>query len=137
MSQHIVLIFEKLDHLARMRSYLIYFISQAAALLSISKWQALRPDRCNTLAAFSICFSKYQEHMGKTMKAVAIEPKNPAEPFTAVLLCLQKPGCFSSVERCKALRELSSAENYKYEDNLAMLHEFFKQIIQAAPQPLT
>ena len=82
MSEHIALIFKKLDHLARMRDYLRYSISQAAALLPISDWQALQPDQHETLAAFRIRFSEYQEHMGKTMKAVAIEEEKPAKPRT-------------------------------------------------------
>ena len=136
MSEHIALIFKKLDHLARMRDYLRYSISQAAALLPISDWQALQPDQHETLAAFRIRFSEYQEHMGKTMKAVAIEEEKPAEPFTAVLLYMEKLGCIESVERWKDIRELRNAVNRDYEDDPATLHEFFEQLIQAAPELL-
>ena len=136
MSEHIALIFKKLDHLARMREYLRYSISQAAALLPISDWQALQPDQHETLAAFRIRFSEYQEHMGKTMKAVAIEEEKPAEPFTAVLLYMEKLGCIASVERWKDIRELRNAVNHDYEDDPATLHEFFEQMIQAAPELL-
>lgn len=136
MSEHIALIFKKLDHLARMREYLRYSITQAAALLPISDWQALQPDQHETLAAFRIRFSEYQEHMGKTMKAVAIEEEKPAEPFTAVLLYMEKLGCIASVERWKDIRELRNAVNHDYEDDPATLHEFFEQMIQAAPELL-
>lgn len=137
MSEHIALIFKKLDHLARMREYLNYSIAQAAALLPITDWQALQPDQHETLAAFRIRFSEYQEHMGKTMKAVAIEEEKPAEPFTAVLLYMEKLGCIASVERWKDIRELRNAVNHEYEDDPATLHEFFDQMIQAAPELLT
>jgi hypothetical protein len=136
-SEHIALIFKKLDHLARMREYLNYSIAQAAALLPITDWQALQPDQHETLAAFRIRFSEYQEHMGKTMKAVAIEEEKPAEPFTAVLLYMEKLGCIASVERWKDIRELRNAVNHEYEDDPATLHEFFDQMIQAAPELLT
>lgn len=54
MSEHIALIWKKLDHLARMREYLRYSISQVDALLPISDWHALQPDQHETLAAFRI-----------------------------------------------------------------------------------
>ena len=136
MSEHIALIWKKLDHLARMREYLHYSISQATALLPISDWQALQPDQHETLAAFRIRFSEYQEHMGKTMKAVAVEEEKPSEPFTSVLLYMEKLGCIASVERWKDIRELRNAVNHAYEDDPAMLHEFFEQMILAAPELL-
>jgi hypothetical protein len=135
-SEHIALIWKKLDHLARMREYLRYSISQVDALLPISDWKALQPDQHETLAAFRIRFSEYQEHMGKTMKAVAVEEEKPSEPFTAVLLYMEKLGCIGSVERWKDIRELRNAVNHEYEDDPAVLHEFFEQMIQSAPELL-
>lgn len=79
MSEHIALIWKKLDHLARMREYLRYSTAQVTALLPISDWQALQADQHETLAAFRIRFSEYQEHMGKTMKAVAVEEEKASE----------------------------------------------------------
>lgn len=136
MSEHIALIWKKLDHLARMREYLRYSISQVDALLPIGDWHALQPDQHETLAAFRIRFSEYQEHMGKTMKAVAVEEEKPSEPFTAVLLCMEKLGCIDSVDRWKDIRELRNAVNHENEDDPAVLHEFFDQMIQAAPELL-
>jgi hypothetical protein len=135
-SEHIALIWKKLDHLARMRDYLSYSIDQVAVLLPIQNWQALQPDQHETLAAFRIRFSEYQEHMGKTMKAVAVEEEKPSEPFTAVLLYMEKLGCIDSVDRWKDIRELRNAVNHEYEDDPAVLHEFFEQMIQAAPELL-
>ncbi len=136
MSEHVVLIWKKLDHLVRMRDYLSYSIAQVEALLPIQNWQALQPDQHETLAAFRIRFSEYQEHMGKTMKAVAVEEEKPSEPFTAVLLYMEKLGCIDSVDRWKDIRELRNAANHEYEDDPAVLHEFFEQMIQTAPELL-
>lgn len=136
MSEHVALIWKKLDHLVRMRDYLSYSIAQVEALLPIQNWQALQPDQHETLAAFRIRFSEYQEHMGKTMKAVAVEEEKPSEPFTAVLLYMEKLGCIDSVDRWKDIRELRNAVNHEYEDDPAVLHEFFEQMIQAAPELL-
>jgi hypothetical protein len=135
-SEHVALIWKKLDHLARMRDYLSYSIAQVEALLPIQNWQALQPDQHETLAAFRIRFSEYQEHIGKTMKAVAVDEEKPSEPFTAVLLYMEKLGCIDSVDRWKDIRELSNAVNHEYEDDPAVLHEFFDQMIQAAPELL-
>ena len=136
MSEHIALIWKKLDHLARMREYLRYSIAQVTALLPISDWRALQADQHETLAAFRIRFSEYQEHMGKTMKAVAVEEEKASEPFTAVLLYMEKLGCIESVNRWKEICELRNAVNHEYEENPSELHEFFSQMIQAAPELL-
>jgi hypothetical protein len=135
-SEHIVLIRKKLDHLARMRDYLRYSIGQVQALLPIADWQALQPDQHETLAAFRIRFSEYQEHMGKTMKAISVEEEKPSEPFTAVLLYMEKLGCIDSVDRWKDIRELRNAVNHEYEDDPSVLHEFFAQMVQASPELL-
>jgi hypothetical protein len=132
-NEHIALIWKKLDHLERMREYLLYSIEQVTALLPIQDWQALQPDQHETLAAFRIRFSEYQEHMGKTMKAVAVEEEKPSEPFTAVLLYMEKLGCIDSVDLWKAIRELRNAVNHEYEDDSAVLHEFFQQMILSSP----
>ena len=136
MSEHTTLIWKKLDHLQRMRDYLNYSTQQVSALLPITNWQMLQPDQHETLAAFRIRFSEYQEHMGKTMKAIAVEEEKPAEPFTAVLLYMEKLGCIASVDRWKDIRELRNAVNHEYEDDPAVLHEFFEQMTQAVPELL-
>jgi hypothetical protein len=136
MSEHIALIRKKLEHLARMREYLRYSIGQVQTLLPITDWQALQPDQHETLAAFRIRFSEYQEHMGKTMKAIAVEEEKPSEPFTAVLLYMEKLGCIDSVDRWKDIRELRNAVNHEYEDDPSVLHEFFAQMVQSAPELL-
>ncbi len=137
MSEHVTLIWKKLDHLQRMRDYLKYSTQQVSALLPITNWQMLQPDQHETLAAFRIRFSEYQEHMGKTIKAIAVEEEKPAEPFTAVLLYMEKLGCIASVDRWKDIRELRKAVNHEYEDDPAVLHEFFEQMTQAVPELLS
>ena len=83
MSEHIALIWKKLDHLARMREYLEYSVAQTQKLLPVQDWTQLQPDQHESLAAFRVRFSEFQEHMGKTMKAVALEEEKPSEPFTS------------------------------------------------------
>jgi len=136
MTDHVALIWKKVDHLARMRRYLQYSIGQVECLLPIADWRALQQDQHEALAAFRIRFSEFQEHMGKTMKAIAREEEKPSEPFTAVLLFMEKLGCIDSVESWKAIRELRNAVNHEYEDDPLVLHEFFEQMVLSAPDLL-
>lgn len=134
MSEHIDLIWKKLDHLARMREYLHYSHTQVRQLLPLTDWSLLLPDQHESLAAFRIRFSEYQEHIGKTMKAVAVEEEKPSEPFTAVLLYMEKLGCLDSVERWKDIRELRNAVNHEYEDDPRILHDFFAAMLASTSE---
>ncbi len=42
---------------------------------------------------------------------IALEEEKPSEPFTAVLLYMEKLGCLDSVDRWKEIRELRNAVN--------------------------
>lgn len=136
MSQHIALLWKKLEHLARMREYLLYSIDQMSRLLPLPDWSCLQPDQHESLAAFRVRFSEFQEHMGKTMKAVALEEEKPSEPFTAVLLYMEKLGCLDSADRWKEIRELRNAVNHDYEDDPQALHAFFEAMLASAPELL-
>lgn len=136
MNEHQTLIWKKLDHLARMREYLAYSLSQIGKLLPVQDWSCLQPDQHESLAAFRVRFSEFQEHMGKTMKAVALEEEKLSEPFTAVLLYMEKLGCLDSVERWKEIRELRNAVNHEYEEDPQTLHEFFEAMLERAPELL-
>ena len=73
MTEQINLIRIKLDHLSRMREYLQYSLSQVEPVLLLKDWAGLSPDQHESLAAFRVRFSEFQEHLGKTMRPVAIE----------------------------------------------------------------
>jgi uncharacterized protein with HEPN domain len=49
---------------------------------------------------------------------------------------MEKLGCIESVGRWKEIRELRNAVNHEYEDDLSLLHEFFEQMMYAAPELL-
>jgi len=136
MSEHQALSWKKLDHLGRMREYLLYSLAQIEKLMPVQEWACLQPDQHESLAAFRVRFSEFQEHMGKTMKAVALEEEKPSEPFTAVLLYMEKLGCLDSVDRWKEIRELRNAVNHEYEDNPQTLHAFFEAMLGSAPELL-
>jgi hypothetical protein len=131
MSEHLRLIARKLEHLQRMRTYLEYSLGQTIPLMPIKAWAALTPENHETLAAFRVRFSEFQEQLGKTMRAVAIEEEQRHEPFTAVLLYMEKLGVIGSAQHWKEIRELRNAVNREYEENPERLSAFFKELTQA------
>lgn len=136
MNDHVALIWKKLDHLGRMRGYLLYSIEQVQAFLPVQEWQSLTPGQHESLAALRVRFSEFQEHIGKTMKAIAQEEEKPVEPFTAVLLYMEKLGCIDSAQRWKEIRELRNAVNHEYEDDSVMLQQFFVALLANTPELL-
>lgn len=137
MSDHILLIWKKLEHLVRMRGYLNYSLKQTSLLVPIHTWTNLTPENHETLAAFRVRFSEFQEHLGKAMRAIAIEEEQKTEPYTAMLLYMEKLQIIESAEKWKEIRELRNAVNHEYEENSAKLAEFFMELTQATPQLFT
>jgi uncharacterized protein YutE (UPF0331/DUF86 family) len=133
MSEHVALIRKKIDHLNRMQSYLAYSLAQTLPLIPIVDWLALTPDQHETLAAFRVRFSEFQEQLGKAMRAIAREEEQNIEPFSSVLLYMEKLGILDSVEQWKLLRELRNAVNHEYEENSERLSEFFQELVQSTP----
>jgi hypothetical protein len=133
MNEHIQLIEKKLDHLTRMQTYLAYSLDQVRRVVPIQAWENLTAENHETLAALRVRFSEYQEHLRKAMRAIAIEEEQKTEPFTAVLLYMEKLGVIDSVKSWKELRELRNAVNHEYEENPQRLSEFFLERVQATP----
>ena len=84
MTEHLHLIARQFAHLQRMREYLAYSTQRAQQILPITNWRTLSPEQHETLAAFRVRFSEFQEPLGKAMRAVAIEEEIEAERFGAV-----------------------------------------------------
>ena len=133
---HLHLIWKKLDHLVRMRTYLTYSLAHTTTLVPISSWESLTPENHETLAAFRIRFSEFQEHMGKLMRAIAIEEEQTTEPYSAILLYMEKLRIIDKVERWKEIRELRNAINHEYEENVERLTAFFTELTRAVPELL-
>ena len=73
-----------------MREYLAYSLGQVQKVLLLKDWKALRPEQHETMAAFRVRFCEFQEHLGKTMRAVAIEEEQDVERFGAVLTFMER-----------------------------------------------
>ncbi len=136
MTDHLALLRKKLDHLERMREYLLYSLEQVRTIVAVSDWTHLGPEQHESLAAYRVRFSEFQEHIGKAMKAIAVEEEKPSEPFTAVLLYMEKIGCLESVDQWKEIRELRNAVNHEYEDDPAALRTFFSCMLDRSPDLL-
>lgn len=101
MTEHLRLIARQLAHLQRMREYLAYSTQRAQRILPVTNWRTLNAEQHETLAAFRVRFSEYQEHLSKAMRAVAIEEEVEAERFGSVLAFMEKLGVLESAERWK------------------------------------
>ena len=133
MTDRLQLLQRRLDQLGRMRGYLQYSLQQVKLLLPITDWKALTAENHQALAAFRVRFSEFQEHVGKAMRAVAIEEEQDVEPFTGVLLYMEKLQVIDSAEAWKQLRALRNAINHEYEENPVRLEEFFQIVAESIP----
>ena len=83
---------------------------------------------------FSRTFQDFQEHLGKTMQAVAREEEVEIERVGSVLAFMEKIGVMESADRWKIIREIRNAISHEYEEDAARLTEFFTEMINAAPE---
>jgi hypothetical protein len=133
MTENLQIIQTKLVYLERMEAFLRYSLSQVAKILPAQDWTLLTPDQHESLAAFRVRFSEFQEHIGKTMRAVAIEEEQDVERFGAVLAFMERLKVLDTAEHWKAIRELRNAVNHDYADDSIRLAEFFDLLMVESP----
>lgn len=133
MTAHRQPVLKKIEHLERMAGYLQWSLDQVRAFIPIRDWAMLTAEQHESLAAFRIRFSEFQEHLGKSMRAIAIEEEENREPCGAVLAFMEKLGILDSTAHWKLMRELRNAVNHEYEDNPARLSEFFRLLVEETP----
>ena len=134
MTEHLHLIARQLNHLQRMRHYLEHSYRRCDEIFPVTNWQEMSMEQHEMLAAFRVRFSEFQEHMGKTMRAVAIEEEVDAERFGSVLAFMEKLGVLDSVERWKMIREIRNSVNREYEEDAVRITEFFSEMFSAMPE---
>ena len=133
MTEHLQLIARQLDHLQRMQTYLAHSFERCKNIFPVTNWQNLSMQQHEMLAAFRVRFSEFQEHLGKTMRAVAIEEEVDVERFGTVLAFMEKLGVLESVEQWKIIREIRNAVNHEYEEDAERLTQFFTEMIKSTP----
>jgi hypothetical protein len=136
MTEHLRLIARQLNQLQHMRQYLVHFFDRCSEIFPVTNWQVMSMDQHEMLAAFRVRFSEFQEHLGKTMRAVAIEEEVNAERFGSVLAFMEKLGVLESVERWKMIREIRNSVNHEYEEDGGRLTQFFSEMFKATPELL-
>lgn len=136
MTDHIHLIAKQLTHIQRMREYLSYSTERIQKILPIADWQTVSFEQHEILAAFRVRFSEFQEHLGKTLRAIAIEEEVDVERFGSVLAFMEKLKVIDSSDRWKLIRELRNAVNHEYEENNDRLIQFFTELVKAVPELL-
>jgi len=134
MTKHIQLIARQLMYLQRLREYLSYSSERIQNIVPIANWQSLGLQQHEILAAFRIRFSEFQEHLGKIMRAIAIEENIDVERFGSVLAFMEKLNIIESSDRWKLIRELRNDINHEYEEDSSRLTEFFAEIVKATPE---
>ena len=90
MTEQLKLILLKLEHLSRMRGYLEYSLSQVEPILLLKDWAGLNPEQHESLAAFRVRFSEFQEHLRKAMRSVAVEEEQEVDRFGTVLAFFER-----------------------------------------------
>ncbi|AKU11278.1 hypothetical protein AzCIB_1373 [Azoarcus sp. CIB] len=136
MSENLNILHKKLDHLSRMRSDVQHSLGKLSGPLTTIKQAgvaALTPDERETLSAFTTRFATYQEHMGKTMKSIAIEEESATSPFGTILALMEKLGILDSQERWSDIRGLRNSVNHEYEDDADELHQILSNMADSAP----
>lgn len=134
MTDHLRLIARQLAKLQRMREYLAHSFERCSDIFPVMDWQAMSMEQHEMLAAYRVRFSEFQEHLGKTMRAVAIEEEVDVERFGSVLALMEKLDVLESADRWKMIREIRNAVNHEYEEDAGRLSQFFTEMFKATPE---
>ena len=134
MTENLHLMARQLNHLQRMRQYLEHSYERCNGVFPVTNWQEMSMEQHEILAAFRVRFSEFQEHLGKAMRAVAIEEEVDSERFGSVLAFMEKLGVLESVDRWKIIREIRHSVNHEYEEDVVRLTQFFSAMFKATPE---
>lgn len=133
MTPSLELLAKKLLHLQRMSEYLRYSLEKVQSLGAWDDTMSLTPGQHESLAAFRVRFSEFQEQLGKAMRAIAMEEEQDVDRFGAVLAYMERLEILDSAEHWKLIRELRNAVNHEYEENAERLSAFFVQLVEETP----
>lgn len=112
------IIARKLVQLERMGGYLAYSDKRMRAAGVVDKdMGALSDVNAEILAAFRARFSEHQEHIGKLLKAIALEEGVAIIGMSDVLSFAEKAGIVESELDWKEPRDIRNAINHEYEES--------------------
>jgi hypothetical protein len=113
---------QRLRDLDKMRRYLNYSAQRMRqAEVAARKPSMLTNAEAEILAAFRVRFAEYQEHLGKLLKAIAIEEGIALVGMTDVLAFAEKACIIDSAEEWKEPRDVRNAIAHEYEQDEAVI----------------
>lgn len=108
----------KIAQIEKMRRYLAYSRDRMRSEGIGDKNLKELPDAdAEIFAAFRARFSEYQEHLGKLLKAVALEEGAQIVGMSDVLAFADKAGIIDGEQDWKEARDVRNAINHHYEEN--------------------
>lgn len=108
----------RLRDLDRMRHYLGYSAQRMRqGGIAGSDPRQLTDAEAEILAAFRMRFAEYQEHLGKLLKAIAIEEGVALVGMADVLAFAEKARIIDSAEDWKEPRDVRNAVSHEYEQD--------------------
>ncbi len=136
MSENLLILHKKLDHLGRMRGDVLHSIGKLPGPLNTIETlgvAALTPDEREILSAFTTRFATYQEQIGKAMRSIAIEEESATQPFGSILALMEKLDILDDLEMWRTVRELRNDVSHEYEDDAEELHQILSSMAASTP----
>jgi len=109
---------QRLRDLGKMRRYLNYSAQRMRQAEVASRQPSMLTDaEAEILAAFRVRFAEYQEHLGKLLKAIAVEEGVAIVGMADVLAFAEKARIIDSGEDWKEPRDVRNAVAHEYEED--------------------
>ncbi|MHB1358985.1 MAG: hypothetical protein ACYCWC_05310 [Rhodocyclaceae bacterium] len=121
---------QRLRDLDKMRRYLDYSTQRMRQGAIAAREPSLLSDaEAEILAAFRIRFAEYQEHLGKLLKAIALEEGVALVGMADVLAFAEKARIIDSAEDWKEPRDVRNAIAHEYEEDAATIKALIARML--------
>lgn len=122
---------QRLRDLDKMRRYLDYSTERMRqGDITAKEPSALTDAEAEILAAFRVRFAEYQEHLGKLLKAIALEEGVPLVGMADVLSFAEKARIIDSAEDWKEPRDVRNAIAHEYEADAATIKALIARMLE-------
>lgn len=121
---------QRLRDLDKMRRYLDYSTQRMRQGDIAAREPGLLNDaEAEILAAFRVRFAEYQEHLGKLLKAIALEEGVALVGMADVLAFAEKAHIIDSAEDWKEPRDVRNAIAHEYEEDAATIKALIARML--------
>lgn len=122
---------QRLRDLDKMRRYLDYSTQRMRQGEIATREPGLLNDaEAEILAAFRVRFAEYQEHLGKLLKAIALEEGVALVGMADVLAFAEKARIIDSAEDWKEPRDVRNAIAHEYEEDAATIKALIARMLE-------